>query len=212
VLLNRWPGHRGQKQFALDAARSEWVLNVDADECVTADLAVEVRAALRFVPPDVHGFAVPRLVCYLGRWWWRGPLGPRDVVRLMRRRATVWGGRDPHERAEVDGALGRLVSPLLHYTYADVADHLRSVNALTTVAARRPDPESRIGAGRLVAEPAWRFVLGYVIRQGFRDGFPGLFVCITAAFYTWLRWAKTSERRERDRRPPVALDPPAAHP
>jgi len=195
VLVHAWPGHRAQKQFALDAATGEWVLNVDADECVTADLAVEVRAALRGVPPDVHGFAVPRLVCYLGRWWWRGPLGPRRVVRLVRRRATVWGGRDPHERAEVAGRIERLASPLLHYTYADVADHLRSVNALTTVAAARPNGAAGIGVGRLVVEPAWRFLRGWVVHQGFRDGFPGLFVCVTAAFYTWLRWAKAWERR-----------------
>jgi hypothetical protein len=89
-----------------------------------------------------------------------------------------------------------------------VADHLRSVNGLTTVAALRPDPATRIGAGRLLAEPAWRFFRGYVIRQGFRDGFPGLFVSITAAFYTWLRWAKAWERR----RAGLPLDPPAAHP
>src|SRR5439155_21009425 len=45
VLTNRWPGYRAQKQFALDAARGEWVLNLDADERISPELADEVRAA-----------------------------------------------------------------------------------------------------------------------------------------------------------------------
>src|SRR5262249_47310730 len=56
VLHNPWPGYRAQKQFALDAAREEWVLNVDADERVTPELAAEIRAAMAGAPADVSGF------------------------------------------------------------------------------------------------------------------------------------------------------------
>ena len=59
------------------------------------------------VPPGVAGFAIPRLVCYLGRWWYRGGWYPRPIVRLVRRTATRWGGVDPHERAEVKGRVAR---------------------------------------------------------------------------------------------------------
>jgi glycosyl transferase family 2/lipopolysaccharide kinase (Kdo/WaaP) family protein len=193
VLEHPWPGYRAQKQFALDAASGEWVLNVDADERVTPELAAEIRRVLRFHRPDVGGFAIPRLVCYLGRWWYRGGWYPRRIVRLMRRSVARWGGTDPHERAEVRGRVVPLRWPLLHYTYDDIADHLRTVNKLTDVAARQPRTVRRIGFGRLVAEPAWRFVRGYVLQRGFLDGIPGLFVAATAAFYTFLRWAKVRE-------------------
>ena len=195
ILVNPWPGYRAQKQAALDASRGEWVLNVDADERVTPDLATEIRAALAEVPPEVVGFAIPRLVCYLGRWWYRGGWYPRPIVRLVRRTATRWGGVDPHERAEVKGRVARLRWPLLHYTYRDITDHLRSLNKLTSVAAGQPKPPRRIGAGRLVAEPAWRFVRSYLVHRGFVDGVPGLFVAMTGAFYVFLRWAKVWERR-----------------
>ena len=55
--------------------------------------------------------------------------------------------------------------------------------------------------GRLVGEPAWRFVRGYVLKRGFLDGFPGLFVAATGAFYVFLRWAKVWERRRREAQP-----------
>jgi hypothetical protein len=205
VLFHAWPGHSGQKQFALDAARSEWVLNVDADERVTPDLAVEVQRRLATAGSAVNGFRIPRLVCYLGRWWQHGALYPRQVTRLVRRSATRWGGTDPHERAEVSGAVERLVSPLLHYTYNDIADHLRSVNRLTDMAAARPVPPMPVGFARFVLAPAWRFTRSYVVQWGFLDGLPGLFVAATAAFYVFLRWAKEWERS-------ASLDGPEAGP
>src|SRR5262249_14857670 len=135
VVYHPWPGYRAQKQFALDAAGGEWVLNVDADERVTPELSAEIRAALATAPARVSGFAVPRLVCYLGRWWYHGGWYPRRVLRVVRRRDARWGGVDPHERAVVDGRVVPLRWPILHYTYRDISDHLRSINKLTAVAA-----------------------------------------------------------------------------
>jgi hypothetical protein len=193
VVTNPWPGHRAQKQFGVEVARGEWVLNVDADERVTPELASEVVAALARVPGHVDGFAIPRLVCYLGRWWQRGALHPRWVLRLVRRSAVRWGGVDPHERAQVAGRVGRLRAPLLHYTYVDMADHVRSANRLTTVAAHSPRGRGGVGAGRLVIVPAWYFFRSWVLQRGCLDGLPGLFVAATAAFYAWLRAAKVWE-------------------
>src|SRR5207247_9078400 len=158
VLVNPWPGYRAQKQFALDAARGEWVLNLDADERVSPELGDEIRAALPAPPPGVAGFAIPRLVCYLRRRWCRGDWYPRRVVRLVRRAATRWGGRDPHERAEVSGRVVWLRQPLLHHSYADISDHLRSLNKLTAVAAAQPGLPRRVGAWLRVGEPAGRSV------------------------------------------------------
>jgi hypothetical protein len=207
VVSHPWPGYRAQKQFALDAARCEWVLNVDADERVTPELAAEIRRAIAAAAPTVNGFAVPRLVCYLGRWWYHGGWYPRRVLRLVRRSAARWGGVDPHERAEVAGRVATLDWPILHYTYRDVSDHLRSMNKLTAVAARQPGVLGGAGFSRLVAEPAWRFVRGWILRGGFLDGFPGLFVAATGAFYVFLRWAKVGERRAHEPTGP-ALDRP----
>jgi hypothetical protein len=198
VLVNPWPGYRAQKQFALDAAGGEWVLNLDADERVSPELADEVRTALAHAPAEVAGFAIPRLVCYLGRWWYQGDWYPRRVVRLVRRAATRWGGTDPHERAEVRGRVVPLHRPILHHSYADISDHLRSLNKLTAVAAEQPSLPRAVGLWRLVGEPAWRFVRAYLVRGGVREGFPGLFVAATGAFYVFLRWAKVRERRARE--------------
>ncbi len=199
VIQHPWPGYRAQKQFALEAARGDWVLNLDADERVTPELASEIRAALTWVDDPVDGFRIPRLVSYLGRWWYRGGWYPRPVLRLVRRARTTWGGTDPHDRAVIPGRVVGLRRPILHYTYDDISDHLRSVEKLTAVAAAQVPPGRRVGLGRLVGEPAWRFVRSWIIKRGVREGFPGLFVAATDAFYTFLRWARVWER-ERARK------------
>jgi tRNA A-37 threonylcarbamoyl transferase component Bud32 len=193
VIEHPWPGHRAQKQYALEAAREPWVLSLDADERVTPELATEIRSALVSVSADVGGFAVPRLVPYLGRWWYL----PRPKVRLVRRTRAAWGGVDPHDRLEVSGRVLRLGSPILHYTYPDVAGHLRSVARLTAVAAAQVPTGRRVGLGRLAGEPAWRFVRFALLRRGIREGVPGLFVAATDAFDVFLRWARVWERERR---------------
>jgi hypothetical protein len=199
VLVNPWPGYRAQKQFALEAATGDWVLNVDADERITPELATEIRARLADVPTDVAGFTIPRLVSYLDRWWYRGGWYPRPIVRLMRRSATIWGGTDPHERAIVAGRVMAMRAAILHYTYEDIADHVRSANTLTTVAAGQSQRGRRVGVGRLVGEPAWRFLRSYILKRGVLEGLPGLFVAATDAFYVYLRWAKVRERQSTAR-------------
>lgn len=197
VIQNPWPGYRAQKQVALDATTQPWVLSLDADERVTPELATEIRAALTGVPDAVDGFAIPRLVPYLGRWWYRGGWWPRPVVRLVRRTRAVWGGVDPHDRLEVRGAVRCLHAPILHYTYPDVAGHLRSVGRLTAVAAAEVPAGRRVGLARLLGEPLWRFVRAGVLRGGLREGHPGFFVAATDAFYVFLRWARVWERERR---------------
>ncbi|MCW5892603.1 MAG: glycosyltransferase [bacterium] len=197
VIHNAWPGYRAQKQFALEHSSAQWVLNLDADERVTAELATEIQRALREVPVPIDGFRIPRLVSYLGRWWYRGGWYPRPVLRLVRRAHTTWGGTDPHDRAEVPGRVVGMRHPILHYTYDDIADHLRSVDKLTAVAATQVPRGRRVGTARLIGEPAWRFVRAFVVKRGALEGLPGLFVAATDAFYTFLRWARVWERERR---------------
>jgi tRNA A-37 threonylcarbamoyl transferase component Bud32 len=197
VFHNPWPGYRAQKQYALTNATGDWVLNLDADERVSDELATEIRLALPAAHPRIDGYAIPRLVSYLGRWWVHGGWYPRPVVRLVRRTHTRWGGTDPHDRAEVTGGVRRLRNPIFHYTYDDVSDHLRTVERLTAVAASQVPRGRRVGVGRLVLFPALRFVRAFVLKQGWREGVPGFFVAATDAFYVFLRWARVWDRERR---------------
>ena len=193
IFHNPWPGYVRQKQFAFARTTQPWVLNLDADERVSPALRDEILALLRDPPTDVHGYYVRRLVYYLGRWWRHGPWYPGWRLRLVRRSEASWGGVDPHDLAVVRGRTGRLQAALLHYTYRDVSDHLSSINRLTDIAAVQEG--KRVSPFGLMLRPVWRFAWTFTFAGGMREGLSGFFVCITAAFYVFLRLAKVIERR-----------------
>jgi len=193
LIARAWPGYVEQKRFALSQATHEWVLNVDADEEVSPKLRQEILAVLEQNHPAVDGFYVPRLVYYLGRWWWRGWY-PGYRLRLFRKAKVRWGGVDPHEKVLLRGQAERLHGPLYHYTYDDISDHLRAINGLTEVSSRElalRGKQARISD--LLLRPLWRFLRFYVVSGGFRDGVPGFFVAVTSAFYVFLKYAKLWE-------------------
>jgi glycosyltransferase involved in cell wall biosynthesis len=172
-------GH--QRQAALERARADWVLFVDADERVSAGLAAEVRAAA--ASGLAAGYWVPRRNYIWGRWIRGGGWFPDAQLRLLRRdRARYDSGGLVHEVAEVDGRLGELRCALVHYNYETVGQFLRKQRRYA-----RLDARARVGAGqqgkvkRLVSMPARELWRRYVQLDGRRDGLHGATLAVLTA-------------------------------
>lgn len=194
VVQRPWAGYRDQKAFAHSLATKEWVFLVDADERVPSELKQEVQHALVQFGSRYAAFSVPRLVYYLGRWWWRGGWYPDYDVRLFRRDRATWGGKDPHEKILVDGRVRRLKNPLHHFSYRDISDHLNRINHFTSISAKELRAVGKRWSCRdNLARPAVRFFRSYLWQRGCREGFPGFFIAVTAAVYVYLRYAKLRE-------------------
>jgi glycosyltransferase involved in cell wall biosynthesis len=187
-----------QKQMALDRASGEWVLLMDADEQATHDLGKEILRAVR-APQASDGYRIRRILYHLGHYYPHG-IYPDTPVRLFRRDKGHIGGRDPHDKVVVQGAVGKLGAPILHFSYRDVADHVATINRFSTRAAAEQEPGA-LAALQMLTHPMWRFFNFYVLRGGFRDGGRGLYAAMTAAFYVFLKYAKLYERRIRERHP-----------
>jgi len=65
VVQKEWLGFGLQKQFAVDQAKHDWVLCVDADERVSPELAASIKAAL--AAPASPVYQMPRRNRFLGR-------------------------------------------------------------------------------------------------------------------------------------------------
>jgi glycosyltransferase involved in cell wall biosynthesis len=96
TLFNRWPGYGPQKRFAEDQARYDWILNVDADEVVTPDLAAEISALLKTEPDfAAYKFHVPTV--YPGQEKPRLWADDYNIARLYDRRRV----RTPRARCMI---------------------------------------------------------------------------------------------------------------
>ncbi|MBN2490966.1 MAG: glycosyltransferase family 2 protein [Planctomycetes bacterium] len=194
VIEHAWSGHVQQKNHAVAQAASDWVLCLDADERLGAELARAIGRVKAAGPGAVRGFFVNRHTRYLGRWIRHGGWYPQWRLRLFDRRAGRWTGTDPHDRVEVAGPTARLDGDLLHDTYRSVSDHLRTIDSFTTIAAReRRRAGRRFHVAMMLAGPVWRFVRMYVLRAGFLDGLPGLVLALMAGYYVFLKHLKLFE-------------------
>jgi len=194
VLFNAWPGHVKQKNFAVQQARHDWVLSIDADERISPELAASIKAALAD-EPRVAGFETARRAFYLGRWIRHCGWYPDWRVRLFRRDCGQWEGIDPHDIVKVNGPVQRLSGDILHYTYRDLSHHLQVIDRYTSIGAeQRAQRGRRAGLLDLLIRPPWTFIKKYVLKAGFLDGTAGLLICALSSYYVFLKYAKLWER------------------
>jgi glycosyltransferase involved in cell wall biosynthesis len=200
VIEKDWPGHIEQKNFALAEARGEWVLSIDADERVTPALREEIERALASPEPGVDGYSMPRLTFYMGRWIRHSGWYPDRKLRLVRRGRARWGGVNPHDHLRCEGAVRALRGDLLHYSYRDIADHLRTIDFFTTIAAREKQKRGQAALPNLVFGPPLKFLKAYFLKLGFLDGLPGFVIAVLGSYYVFLKYAKLIELRRAENR------------
>lgn len=194
VIFNPWPGYVAQKQFALEATSHEWILSLDADEEVSADLAAEILRELSAAAPEVGGFSMPRLSWYLGRWIRHGGWYPDRKVRLVRRGKGMWQGVNPHDKLVACGVVKDLTHPMLHYVYRAISDQVVTMNSFSDIYARQGRPRGGWFVVLGVAHALGKFLECYAWKLGALDGIPGLIIAVNSAEYVFLKHAKRWEQ------------------
>lgn len=184
VIERDWPGYRSQKQFAIEAATHDWVLCLDADERVTADLRHEIETLRAAGFPEHAGWSVPRITDYFGRFLRHGNAFPDRLIRLFDRRRGGWTGEEIHENTKVEGPVGRLRGLLEHFSYRSLNDHQNRMARYADLMARALHARGKhCGLLKVLGNPLWRFIRGYFIRLGFLDGWRGLVFALIEANY-----------------------------
>lgn len=197
VIQQDWLGFGPQKQFAVDAAKHDWVLCLDADERVSPALKDAIIFALK--APCTVAFRFPRCNRFLGRYLKHGEGYPDWSLRLFDRRQARWSKDAVHEKVETSAPFGELTGDLFHDSAESITSYLTKQNRYTSLAAEMAiKAGKRAGLSQLVLSPFVRFIKFYLIRQGFRDGLPGLIHIAIGCFNSFSKYAKMLERQKSD--------------
>jgi glycosyltransferase involved in cell wall biosynthesis len=184
VVENPWPGFREQKAVALGHATGDWVLNLDADEFLTPELAGAIRRELdRPGGPRHAGYRIHfRHHCF-GRPVRFGQMWRDKRVRLFRREAVRYGGSSIHPRALVSGSVGDLPGRCDHDGYRTPEEaRTKLARDAARVARERFDAGARPRPWHLLRWPAG-FLKRYLLKLGFLDGAAGLRLALLYARY-----------------------------
>ncbi|MBC8286415.1 MAG: glycosyltransferase family 2 protein [Nitrospinae bacterium] len=195
VFCVDWHGYGKQKNLCADRASHNWVLNIDSDEEISAEGAEEIRGVLRDGPKHpIYQF--PRKNFFAQRWVRYGGWYPDRISRLYDKTQVSFTESQVHEKLVPDEKVGSLRNPILHYSFSGMEDYIDRQNRYSTLYASEKMGQGFCpGWSHLMLRPPAAFLRNYIIRQGFRDGFLGLFLALSSAFYTFLKYAKIKSTR-----------------
>ena len=198
VIQTHWRGFGPQKQFAVEQAMHDWVLCVDADERVSAQLASEVTKSVSSAPTDdtaaaqTTAYRFARCNRFMGRYLRHGEGYPDWSLRLFDRRAARWSADIVHEKVIVNrGETGTLAGDLLHESAESLDNYLAKQNRYSTLAAQIALAQGkRANIAHLLISPAVRFIKFYFFRLGFLDGAAGLVHILIGCIASFAKYAK----------------------
>ena len=206
IFVEEWKGYAAQKNSAIEKATGAWILSLDADEEVDAELVEEIRAFAGDNAPALTspaGFRIPRKNFFLGRWIKHGGFWPDPKLRLFRRGAARFEDRAVHEDAKLaQGTPGELKGALLHHSYPTLADYIDHMNRYSSLGAEMAVARNQnsFGVIDIVFRPAATFSYNYIFRLGFLDGREGLLLHLYHAVYVSWKYAKAWELAARKNR------------
>jgi len=193
LVEGAWEREGPRRHAGIDACRGEWILEVDADERVTPELAAEIRATVAASPASWHLVPVDNYIGdHLVRWGWGGSFGRSAHAGLFRKGAKSWGDQRVHPDVALSGAQGAtLRSRLQHFVDRDISEMLCRLDRYTSARAQDLCDSGDIGTfGHNLRRIASRFWKCYVARRGYREGPYGFLIALCAALYPILSYLK----------------------
>lgn len=186
------------KNIAIDNCHGEWIMLLDADERISANLAKEIRDATSDSPIE-NGFWINRRNWFLGGFLTKGGAYPDPVIRLFRRTKGRLPEISVHEQVKIDGAVGHLNNDLIHLADPDFSRYLLRANRYTDrtadlLEAKKINKTFFNTIHYLVVKPIITFMDIYFKHGGFKDGFRGFIWALFSAshhFYAFSKYLTT---------------------
>ncbi len=185
------------REAALQQARGEWILVLDADERLSPELAAGLRDVIA-EPGGVDVFTIPRRNFIAGRWM-RGSGFGTDTERqprLFRQGSLRWPNRI-HAYPVILGTAAPLPLPVEaridHLAYRDLREFVERLNRYTDHEARTLDDDRTAWTfERMISSARDEFNARYDPEA---DGVHSLVLATAMAFYRFLTWAKLWEKQ-----------------
>ena len=207
VIEGAWELEGERRNTGLDACTGDWILEVDADERVSPDLAAAIRRTIASSPHAWHQVPVDNYVGQrLVRFGWAGSFGTTSVPRLSRRGAKRWRAQRVHPGLDWSGSEGARITEgaLIHLVDRDISDMLRRLDKYSSAKAADLIASGEIGAlGANLRRFVSRAFKSYVSRKGYREGAMGVLLAFCTGAFPLLSYLKARlEPEKHGGRPP----------
>ncbi len=198
LVEGSWELEGERRNTGIDACAGDWILEVDADERIHPDLAIEITQHIQAAPEGyvllpVDNYVGQRLVLH----GWAGSFGTTRAKKLFKKGCKLWGAQRVHPSLELKGQemrLGEDLAPghrLIHLVDKDINDMLDRLKRYTDAAAADMRQSKRIPKFRTsIRKGLTRFYKSYWARKGYKEGRYGFLIALMAALFPILTHLK----------------------
>lgn len=174
------------RQFGVDCCSYDWILSVDSDEIIPHELGIKLKELATSKEFDVvsisrRNFMFGREILGSG-WGYKSDVIPR----FFKKNSLVYGD-EVHNFINVasDSSKTSIVSrdlSIIHFNYDSISQYISKLNRYTDFEIRKNN--SNLSPLILIIYYFIREVFGrFFILKGYRDGWLGLYLAISMAFY-----------------------------
>ncbi len=190
VTVTDWPGDGPQKRRAFERATQDWILVLDADEQVSAELANEL-AEICAAKTNMAGYDIPYQSHYFGYpikfGDWRG----EKHLRLFNRHQGEITPDVVHCQIKLSGKKSKAQGKIIHHPFRSFEALLHKMNVYSTESAKQKfSHNKKASLFTAISHGLWCFIRGYVLKLGFLDGKAGFMLALSNAHGTYYRYIK----------------------
>ncbi len=194
IIEGGWPieGHR--RMNGIDKCRGSMILEVDADERVSRELADEIMEAAKSPKADLYQIPYDNYVGdRLVRYGWGGSWGVSSTTRLFRKGHKIWGNQRIHPKVILKGDKIRMENRMIHYVDKDISDMIHRLDRYSTALAADMRESGELSSYfHSIRRMFGRFYKCYVGREGYREGKYGFLIALMAGLFPILSHLKAS--------------------
>lgn len=183
-----------QKNFGINKAESEWVLILDADERLTAELRSEIKLKIENTDPKISGYWIPRKNIIFSKVINNDMWSPDYQLRLFRKKSGRYAD-GVHRAILVNGETEKFDNQMVHYNYVSIHQYLVKLNNYTDMEVEKLKNEGyRFNWIDSIRFPMNDFAKTFFLQKGYKDGIHGLVLSMFQAFYMGIVFAKLWEK------------------
>ncbi len=196
LIQHKFVDYTSQRNFAIDCAKNQWILFLDADERLTDTLKDEIietiqRKDAKSAYLFYRTFIFENTKLRFSGWQ------TDKIFRLFQKdKARYTTERLVHEKLTVSGKIGKLKNKLVHFSYTDFESYKSKMTSYGKFKAKEEYLKNvNPNFYHFYLHPAYKFLYQFIVRLGFLDGKKGVIICYLNAYSVAVRYRELKKMR-----------------